>query len=252
MLNMTTPNGTTGQSGNLPFNTQATAVNGEYQWMRYMAGVTYLADGYCCIEKQTSGYSAELADITWYDEFDNAGTSKGWLGTPVDARSSAIRTWYDGTTIPLVYAREYQNGLVIVVAKTGTGQAAQPTGTVTVTGAQLGIGAGRAWTRINGAQAPAVNSGAVVTSAGVTLQASRDALFLIKTAVPSAAPLVLYTDFVDVPVSGGENGLGGYLTIFGTGFGTFANLGTTAGAKVTIGGAEVANYRVLDLSVVTP
>lgn len=65
------------------------------------------------------------------------------------------------------------------------------------------------------------------------------------------APVVLYTDVVDGSATGGENGLGGYLSIFGINFGTFANLGTTAGAKVFIGGSEVANYRVLDSAVNT-
>lgn len=71
--------------------------------------------------------------------------------------------------------------------------------------------------------------------------------------IVTGAPFVLGTDFVDVPVGGGtgtgirdgENGLGGYLTIYGLYFGTQANLGTALGAKVYIGGAEVANYRYL-------
>lgn len=69
--------------------------------------------------------------------------------------------------------------------------------------------------------------------------------------VPLPAPLVLYTDFVDGPVAGGENNLGGYLSVFGVNFGAFADLGTVAGARVFIGGQEVANYRVLDTAVTT-
>jgi hypothetical protein len=65
------------------------------------------------------------------------------------------------------------------------------------------------------------------------------------------APLVLYTDIISGSATNGESGAGSYLSIFGLNFGTFSNLGTSSGAKVYIGGAEVANYRVLDASVVS-
>ncbi|MEO5686333.1 MAG: hypothetical protein ABIR54_03155 [Burkholderiaceae bacterium] len=48
---------------------------------------------------------------------------------------------------------------------------------------------------------------------------------------------------MSAPTRGGENGLGGYLSIFGTNFGGVSGLGTTT--KVTVGGVEVANYRYL-------
>ncbi len=60
---------------------------------------------------------------------------------------------------------------------------------------------------------------------------------------PSGAPRVLYSDALSAPTHGGENGLGGYLSIFGRNFGAPSALGTTT--KVTIGGVEVANYRYL-------
>jgi hypothetical protein len=56
------------------------------------------------------------------------------------------------------------------------------------------------------------------------------------------APLVLYTDIASGPTTGGENSHGAYLSIFGKNFGG-AGLGTRV--KVTIGGAEVAQYRYL-------
>jgi hypothetical protein len=56
---------------------------------------------------------------------------------------------------------------------------------------------------------------------------------------------VLYTDVVSGPTSGGENGQGAYLSIFGKNFGN-SGLGTTV--KVTIGGAEVSTYRSLGVS----
>jgi hypothetical protein len=65
---------------------------------------------------------------------------------------------------------------------------------------------------------------------------------------PSTAPLVSYTDTISGPTSGGESNNGGYLSIFGSNFGSASGLGTTT--KVYIGGVEVANYRYLGLSKV--
>ena len=56
-------------------------------------------------------------------------------------------------------------------------------------------------------------------------------------------PLVLYTDLLSGPNSGGENNSGAYLSIFGKNLGSPSGLGTVT--KVFIGGAEVANYRYL-------
>jgi len=56
-------------------------------------------------------------------------------------------------------------------------------------------------------------------------------------------PVVLYTDILSGPNSGGENNNGAYLSIFGKNFGSPSGLGTVS--KVFIGGTEVANYRYL-------
>ena len=60
--------------------------------------------------------------------------------------------------------------------------------------------------------------------------------------VIAGAPLVLYTDLVSGPTSGGEANKGAYLSIFGKNFGG-AGLGSAV--KVYIGSAEVDNYRYL-------
>ena len=60
--------------------------------------------------------------------------------------------------------------------------------------------------------------------------------------VGAAAPLVLYTDLISGPNSGGENDKGAYLSIFGKHFG-HGGLGTRT--RVYIGGAEAAVYRYL-------
>ena len=59
----------------------------------------------------------------------------------------------------------------------------------------------------------------------------------------SGAPLIIATDFVAGPTSGGENNLGAYLTVFGTNLGNFSDWGSTS--HLYIGGVEVANYRFL-------
>lgn len=64
----------------------------------------------------------------------------------------------------------------------------------------------------------------------------------------TGAPYVLYTDVVSGPTSGGENGKGAYLSIFGQNFGG-SGLGTTT--KVFIGTAEVASYRTLGTAKVS-
>ena len=83
----------------------------------------------------------------------------------------------------------------------------------------------------------------------VTLDSSKSANAKFVPIQPvQGAPFVQYTDALSGPTSGGEGGLGTYLSIFGTGFGSPAGLGTST--KVTIGGVEVANYRYLGPSKV--
>ncbi len=64
----------------------------------------------------------------------------------------------------------------------------------------------------------------------------------------TSAPIVQFTDALSGPISGGENNLGGYLSVFGLNFGSASGLGTAT--KVYIGGVEVANYRYLGASKV--
>lgn len=60
---------------------------------------------------------------------------------------------------------------------------------------------------------------------------------------PAQPSLLLYTDIIAGPTSGGENDLGCYITVTGTNFGQFADYGTLS--HLYIGGVEVANYRYL-------
>jgi hypothetical protein len=89
------------------------------------------------------------------------------------------------------------------------------------------------------------------TSCALTL--SQDTTITAKFApvVPVAgAPFIDYLDTTSAPTTGGEDGKGGYLSIFGTGFGAASGLGSTT--KVYIGGVEVANYRYVGPSKVAP
>lgn len=61
----------------------------------------------------------------------------------------------------------------------------------------------------------------------------------------SGAPLVLYTDILSGPTTGGENNKGIYLSIFGRNFGS-SGLGSTV--KVYINDVEVDNYRYIGTS----
>src|SRR5712671_4170577 len=83
-----------------------------------------------------------------------------------------------------------------------------------------------------------------------TLGASLTAFSISVTAAPppppppvaGSGPLVLYTDLISGPNSGGENNKGAYLSIFGKNFGS-SGMGTTV--KAFIGGVEVGSYRYL-------
>jgi hypothetical protein len=66
-----------------------------------------------------------------------------------------------------------------------------------------------------------------------------------QTASAAPAPVVLYTDILSGPNSGGEDNKGIYLSIFGKNFGA-TGLGTTV--KVFINDVEIDNYRYLGAS----
>ncbi len=74
-------------------------------------------------------------------------------------------------------------------------------------------------------------------------------LFGFAEAHASVTPVILYTDIVAGPTSGGENNNGAYLNIFGYNFGT-TGLGITT--KVYINNIEVADYKVLQNAKAQP
>jgi PKD repeat protein len=65
-------------------------------------------------------------------------------------------------------------------------------------------------------------------------------LILFQPAHATAKPVILYTDILSGPNTGGENNNGTYLSIFGKGFGPDR---ASVNGKVTINGTEVAVYK---------
>lgn len=59
----------------------------------------------------------------------------------------------------------------------------------------------------------------------------------------SGSALILYTDITAGPTTGGEDNKGTYISVFGTGLGSFSDWGTSK--KLMIGGVQVDNYRCL-------
>lgn len=67
--------------------------------------------------------------------------------------------------------------------------------------------------------------------------------FAVTPMVPGTAPILICSDVVAGPISGGENNLGQYLTLWGFRMGVSGDLGGST--KLYIGAHEVANYREL-------
>ena len=138
-----------------------------YQGMRYGLCATLMNNGYYAPDGGT--YDEETTgNRRWFDEFDNAGRSEGYLGNPVatSAGNPQTTSWSNG-----VWKREFQGGVVLWNPK-GSG-----TRTVTVSG--LKSPSGHAGVKhILGSQNPSLNNGAVVSS--VTLK-DRDGLILLWT-----------------------------------------------------------------------
>ncbi|MGA9334664.1 MAG: choice-of-anchor Q domain-containing protein [Rudaea sp.] len=78
-----------------------------------------------------------------------------------------------------------------------------------------------------------------LSASAIAHAATRDLIFR-SGFEPGTAPVVLYTDIVSGPNSGGENNKGCYLSVFGTNFGSGV-AGTDV--HVFVGGIEVDNYR---------
>jgi hypothetical protein len=138
------------------------------QWARYTLAFSCLYNALVGINLNGNGYdcSTSLAKILTYDEFDNAGAQRGYLGQPVGGATGILGGYLIGSG---VYAREFAGGLVLWNPKGN--------GIQTLTAATLG-GAGK-WRHISGT---GVNDGSTVNTS-VTLgngSMDRDGLVLLR------------------------------------------------------------------------
>jgi hypothetical protein len=122
-----------------------------YQRMRFGLTTALMSDGYFSYEISTSGHGTR--GLLWFDEYDNAGAGRGYLGQPTGPATAQTGG---------VYRRDYTGGIALVNPSSSA---------VTV---QLG----GTFQKIKGTQAPTINNGAQVTA--VTIPA-RDGIVLLRT-----------------------------------------------------------------------
>jgi hypothetical protein len=196
-----------------------------YQKMRYGLATALMGDGYFSYEMSTEGHG--MSGLLWFDEYDNAGTGRGYLGQPTGSASK----------VGNAYRRDYANGIALVNPTTAA---------VTV---QLG----GSFRKIKGAQVPTVNDGTLVTA--VTLQ-PRDGIVLLRTAAPIVDTTAPVTTISNLP-SGWTSGDVAFTltaTDSGTpaGISTLYGLNTSASSRyasavtVTAEGATTVSYRSVD------
>ncbi len=126
----------------------------DYQRMRYGLSSALLGDGYFSYEINTNGHGS--LGLMWFDEYDNAGAGRGYLGLPVE-NAHTVKQAGDGS----VWRRDFEKGIVIC----------NPTN-VTVTVDLAGT-----FHLINGVQMPHINSGEQVSN--IDLQ-PRDGRILLR------------------------------------------------------------------------
>lgn len=114
----------------------------DYQKMRWGLCSALVAGTYYCYVIHSDGHG--LLGLRWFDEYDDAGAGRGYLGYPVGEITQLSK--HAGNSAWGVWGREYSGGYVIV----------NPLGEDTVV--QLPQGN---WQRIKGEQQPEVNTGAI-------------------------------------------------------------------------------------------
>jgi len=162
------------------------------QYSRYIAGCAYLGGGQAAINKFSTGYSSNLADIVWPEEFDQAGAAAlGWLGNPVAGSNGARPT---GPRFKGMWVREFDNGAIVVSPSGNTTQTFTSTDLPGTFKTFAGTG---------------VNDNTTFTS--ITM-GERDARFLVRATgfVPSAGITVsgTFADGQTVTISKAAGGFG--------------------------------------------
>ncbi len=139
----------------------------DYRAMRFGLTTTLLGDGYFDFEWST--YAQSWRCLFWFDEYDNAGQSTGYLGQPLGdayqplAQEATPRPATEGPLLDSVqvWRRDFEGGTVLV-------NASACTQTIPLDGR---------FQRIAGTQDPKVNDGSIVTA--VTLP-PLDGIILIR------------------------------------------------------------------------
>lgn len=106
-----------------------------YQRMRFSLASALLGDGYYSYEINTEGHGS--LGLMWFDEYDNAGEGKGYLGFPTEKAKKLSSG---------AYQRKFEHGVVLV----------NPTDQV------IQIPLDRTYQKIKGSQQPLINTGEIV------------------------------------------------------------------------------------------
>lgn len=126
----------------------------DYQKMRYGLTTALLADGYFSYEISTAGHGS--LGLMWFDEYDNSGKGRGYLGQPLE-EARIIMSAGNGS----VWRREYEHGTVIC----------------NPTDVSVEVDLGGTYWLIKGKQVPEINSG---RSADKIKIGPRDGRILLK------------------------------------------------------------------------
>jgi len=78
-----------------------------YQRMRFGLTTALLGDGYFSYEIGTNGHGS--LGLMWFDEYDNGGQGKGYLGYPVSNAFVVLDNGHEGN----VFRRNFENGVVL-------------------------------------------------------------------------------------------------------------------------------------------
>ena len=128
-----------------------------YQRMRWGLTSALLGDGYFSYEINTNGHGC--LGLMWFDEYDNAGVKKGYLGYPKSESRVILDYGSDGK----VFRRDYDNGIVLCNPSERTAS----------------ILLERPYRLISGTQDQKVNSGSTVDSVSILPKDGRILLLII-------------------------------------------------------------------------
>jgi len=126
-----------------------------YRKMRFGLTTALLGNGYFSYEINTNGHGGIA--LLWFDEYDNAGEGRGYLGKP-EGKAWVVMEFPDGKK---VYRRNYENGIVIC----------NPTDKT------VEIDLEKKYKKINGNQVPEINNGRILKKISIL---PRDGIILLK------------------------------------------------------------------------